>query len=513
MTAQPFRKNRDVVPRWRPAARALAAGELSMPNSAAKTADFNIPDGLRERLEAWRKNNDVITAAELVETAIVEGMDREAERAARMLIADGSTATPLVQKQASILLGRLGVHEPQVRTGVNIKLLRKHVYGFQEDAFSWADLALGFVTVRKKDAARRAMTVALQLAPHDRHILRSAARMYLHLGDPEQAHDLLKNNAATKSDPWLVAGEIALSSLAQRKPSMLKAGNAMLESGQFQPLHVSELASAIGTVHLRDGNRKARQLFGRSLLDPTGNSLAQAEWANPQLGGEMVTPQQIEHVSDSGEARSFHAYWEGNFDRLLSVCELWITEEPFSSRPFAVGSMAAITVDNITLGLEYARRGLVLDPESTTLRNQLAYALIASEKYLEAAKLLQQALQKDPDEFSLGILRATTGMLAIRTGEIEGGITSYKASISLFKRLRNQAAVASARAYLALEASRAGAPQAHEYIKEAEESIKDLRYAPEAGVILERAKRWNAAVQHRQGMPDALPVSSLEPKA
>ena len=122
-------------------------------------------------------------------------------------------------------------------------------------------------------------------------------------------------------------------------------------------------------------------------------------------------------------------------------------------------------------------------------------------------------MQKDPDEFSLDILRATTGMLAIRTGEIEGGIDSYKASISLFKRRGNQAAVASARAYLALEASRAGAPQAREYIKEAEESIKDLRYAPEAGVILERAKRWNAAVQHRQGMPDAFSVSSLEPKA
>jgi hypothetical protein len=122
-------------------------------------------------------------------------------------------------------------------------------------------------------------------------------------------------------------------------------------------------------------------------------------------------------------------------------------------------------------------------------------------------------LQKEPDDFSLGILRATTGMLAIRTGAIEGGIASYKASISLFKRLGNQAAVASATAYLALEVSRAGAPQANESIKEAEELIKDLRYAPEVGVILERAKRWNAAVQHRQGTPDALSVSSLEPKA
>jgi Flp pilus assembly protein TadD len=81
---------------------------------------------------------------------------------------------------------------------VNVGKLRQHVYRFPDDAFSWADLALGFMTIGKKDAARRAMTVALHLAPFNRHVLRCASRMYLHLGDPERAHDLLKENAATK---------------------------------------------------------------------------------------------------------------------------------------------------------------------------------------------------------------------------------------------------------------------------------------------------------------------------
>jgi tetratricopeptide (TPR) repeat protein len=513
MTTLFFRKDREVVPRWRPVARVVAAGELSRPNRPGKTPDFRIPDELRERLEAWRRNNDVITAAELVETAIVEGMESEAERAARTLISDDSTATPLVKKQASILLGRLGAHAPEVRGGVRIGNLRQHVYRFPDDAFSWADLALGFVTVGKKDSAQRAMAVALQLAPFDRHILRSAARMYLHLGDPEHAHDLLKDNAATRSDPWLVAGEIALSSAASRKPSLLKVGTSLLENGDFQPLHVSELASAVGTVHLRDGNRKARKLFRRSLLDPTGNSLAQAEWANPHLGGEIVSPRQIEHVPDSGEARAFHAYWEGDFDRMLAVCEHWMTEEPFSSRPYIVGSMAAITNDDIQLGLKFARNGLCVEPDSTPLRNHLAYALIANNEYPEAAQILRQTMSKRPDDYSIGFLLATTGMLALRQGDIETGILRYQSAMTLFKRQGNRPSEASAAAFLALEVARAGSEKSDAFIKQAEELTKDLRYAPEAKVVIERAKRWNAAVRHRQALSDAPSLNSLEKKA
>jgi tetratricopeptide (TPR) repeat protein len=513
MTSQPFRKKRNVVPRWRPIARVLAAGELSIPNNPAKPSPLALPNELKERLEAWRKNNDVITAAELVETAIVEGMESEAERAARTLIANGSPATPLVQKQAFSLLDRLGEHASDApQRVINIGDLRRHVYRFPDDAFSWADLALGFVTIGKKDSARRAMAVALQLAPFNRHILRSAARMYLHLGDPEQAHDLLKNNAATKLDPWLVAGEIALSSSADRKPSLFKIGNELLESGDFQPLHVSELASAVGTVHLRDGNRKARKLFGRSLLAPTGNSLAQAEWANPHLGGEIVSSQQIEHVPDSGEARAFHAYWAGDFDRMLVSCEQWMTEEPFSSRPYIVGSMAAIVNDNMQLGWKFAKNGLGVQPDSTVLQNHLAYILIANNEYPEAARILRQTMSKHPDDYSEGFLLATTGMLALRLGDIETGISRYQSAMSLFQRQGNRASEASAAAFLAFEAARAGSEKSDALIRQAEDLTKNLRYAPEARVVLERAKRWNAAVRHRQELFNTSSVPSLGEK-
>lgn len=495
MTAQAFPKKRDVVPRWRPAARVAASGELAMPREPVQ--DARIPDDLKARLEAWRIGNDLVAAAELVETAIVEGRENEAEGAARSLMREESGATPLVKKQAALLLGRLHP-DGSSQTGIEIGPLRQHVYRYPDDALSWVDLALGYVSHGDKEKAKRAMTVALQLAPADRHVLRSAARMHLHLDDPEQAHDVLRRNAATKFDPWLVAGEIALSSSAGRKPQYFKVGVDMVEDGGFQPLHVSELASAIGTVHLRDGNRRARKLFRTSLVNPTGNSLAQAEWANPHLGGELVTSKQIDRVIDSGEARAFHAYWQGDFHGVIKICEQWMLEEPFASKPYAVSSSTALTIGDFDLGLRLAQRGLELEPESLLFRNYLAYALIEKGEYPRAAQILRQALiKKQTDEAPAEYLAATASMLSMRLGEIDDGIAGYRSVIATYKRQGNKNMEASAAAYLALEVARAGSSLTSEFIKQAEDLAKDLRYTPDCKMVLQRARKWQAAVEHR----------------
>jgi hypothetical protein len=304
-----------------------------------------------------------------------------------------------------------------------------------------------------------------------------------------------------------MAGEIALSFLVERNPTFLKAGNALLERRHFQPLHVSELAAAIGTVHLRDGNRRARKLFAESLVDPTGNSLAQAEWASPQLG-KMVTPQKISQVQDSGEARAFQAYWAGDFQRIIDECELWKNEEPYSSRPFIVGSMAAITLDNADAALAYSRAGLARDRDSIILKNHLAFALISKKQFKEASQILVQSLSKSQEDVVYGALLATSGMLAVRQGDFESGVKLYRAAIALFKKIGNQNSEAMASVYLAVEAARTGAADTAKLIDEAETLCKDLKYLPEAQVVLSRAKYWQAAITHRAGEPSVGQVQS-----
>jgi tetratricopeptide (TPR) repeat protein len=501
MTIAPFRNNRVVVPRWRPLSNTVEAGELFLPRKALLITSREPSIELKSRLAAWRASPDTLTGSEVLETAIVEGYEDEAVRPARILIAPGSTATPLVREQAALILRRTGhgdeleLAEPAIETSA-LRRARSRTRSFPHDAYGWVDLALAYTIHGKNDAAERSMLVALQLAAADRHVLRSAARLFLHRGEEDRAHDLLRKSEATRNDPWLMAGEIALSALAERKPVMYKLGTKFVEDGGVPPRHLSELASAIGTVHLWDGNRKARKLFKASLIDPTGNSLAQAQWANPHISN-LVKPDALARVQDSAEARVFQAYWNADFPEIIRGCEAWQADEPFSSRPHQFGSGIAITIERFEIALKFADDGLRINPDATVLLNNRAYALIALGRQDEASSVLSRCLSKFSEE-TVGPMVATAGMLAFRLGQFKEGVKRYRQAISLFKRSNNSVSVALGFAYFAQEAARAELPDAPKIIQEAEDVCKDLRHLPEAHIVLNRAKLWLKATEHRK---------------
>jgi Flp pilus assembly protein TadD len=491
----PFRKIRLIVPRW-PAFRAsVASGTLAMPRDAPPA---ELSAELVGRLERWREAPDVVAASEAVETAIVDGHEAEGVRAARSLLAS-SNATPLVKQQARLLLQRAGEKDDQPAQAVpadsTIAAARHRTRLAQRDPFAWADLSRAYLIARKTEAARRSMLVARQLAPHNRHVLRSAARLYLHLDDPEQAHNVLQKNPATRTDPWLMAGEIALSRLVDRSPTFFKSGAKLIEAGGIQPKQITELAAAIGTVHLLDGNRRANKLFSTSLIDPTGNSLAQAEWASPKIG-RLVNLEALRVVQDSAEANVFEAYWNRKFPEVIQHCERWQSEEPYSSRPFQFGAVAANTIELYEVGAALARKGLLQSPGEPSLINNLAFALISLGQYDEAAQILTANMPKAL-EAHIGALTATAGMLAIRTGDVEVGQQLYENSIKMFRRLGNQQAEVLAMAYYVCERARAGLPH-EKQLQEAIKSAKQISAMPELEIVMERAKLWSKAIDHRE---------------
>jgi cytochrome c-type biogenesis protein CcmH/NrfG len=66
---------------------------------------------------------------------------------------------------------------------VRIAKLRKWVSEYPNSAIAWMDLARVFTIKGQGQKAKRAATIALQLAPHDRYIVRCAVRLFLHTGD------------------------------------------------------------------------------------------------------------------------------------------------------------------------------------------------------------------------------------------------------------------------------------------------------------------------------------------
>src|SRR5207249_5632885 len=166
-----------------------------------------------------------------------------------------------------------------------IAALRGRLKKDPRQALAWANLALEYASLGLRDKAKRAMNAGLSLAPSNRFLLRSAARLRLHLNEPEEARALLLRQPKTRHDPWLLSAEIAIATVLGKPSRLIRDGREMVEGAEFAPAHLAELASALGTVELLSGKTKAaRKLFHRSLEAPTDNSVAQAVWASRELG-------------------------------------------------------------------------------------------------------------------------------------------------------------------------------------------------------------------------------------
>jgi tetratricopeptide (TPR) repeat protein len=462
------------VPRWRSLALTIEGGELSFP---PPVSDKHVPailvPSLVEKLGSWRVNPSIVSAGELLEAALVEGVESEAVAAARFLLSPSSTATLPVRRLAALALKRAGKSD-DIPNGVQVldkadkAIWRARAREHSDNPLAWVELSLHDVISGKREAARRAMRVALHLAPDSRHVLRSAARLFLHLHEPEAAHDILLRSERTPFDPWLMSAEMAIAELADRQARFFGQGRALIKSGTLRPRQATELASALGTLELVAGGRKkARDFFRESLVDPTGNSLAQAEWASPSFGAELVPPRRLSLTNDAGEATALHLLREQKVEGVTEACERWSASEPYSIRPFEVGSGTAAAMGKYADALAIAQKGLLIRPSAPWLLNNRAFALIHLGRLKEAEHSLR-CISKTDDPTWL-VSEANRGLLAMRRGDHTAGVKHYRAAIEGFRELQKPAFVAIAQTFLAREAAIAGLAEAKALIKEARE--------------------------------------------
>jgi tetratricopeptide (TPR) repeat protein len=482
MNPPAFDTQRRMVPRWRTLATTLQARELGCPINAdkSKLGDHVTPPDLLTRLERWRLAPDLVTAAELVEACIVEGREREAVDAARRLVTIDRNAAPLIREQAAKLLERTGHggeltegDKPSQTSQISPRFfLKLHPH----DPLAWVELALAQTIRGSSPAAARSMLVALSLAPDNRHVLRSAARMFLHQGDPERALATITRSSATRTDPWLVSSEISIASVANKPSRLMKAGTLMLAQGGAHPRQITELAGAIATEEMISGNRKkSRRSFAQSMLDPTGSSLAQGEWAAPQLGSELITETRLKMSFENAEALAFHAFRLRRFDEVRDACERWHDNDPFSLRPFEFGSAAASLSEDFETALEFARLGLEKSPLSPTLLNAFVFASASLDRIDDAAEKVAKIRLADGDKVARHITAANRGLIAFRRGDEVSGRSHYAEAIDGFRRDGLLEFSARAKIYLAREAMRNSASDWPALLKDAQDSMKKFK--------------------------------------
>lgn len=498
MIPSPTTQQRLMVPRWRSLRLTNQSRELAVPRKVDPGRRFS--KELTKRIGNWRRSpENLIASAELVEAALVEGEDREAIGAAKSILEVPNRATNLVEQQAVQLLRRLRL-ENEIPDGFATYLTsvrwKRHTREHPRDAIGWVELALVQTKRGGTHNAQRSIQVALQLAPNNRHVLRSASRFYLHYGDPERAHDILLRAESTKSDPWLIASEIAIARLARRRPHFHKRGLSLLES-QMVPREVTELAGSLATDELLEGSRKkARKFFKQSVTDPNGNALAQAEWASPHLGTELLLESQLQSVAEPFEARTLHEEREEHFDNVIVEATNWSEIEPYSIRPFEYASLSATIIEKYAEAVELADRGLQIRPHAPSLLNNRAFALALLGEYEKAAACLG-SISEAADPAVRFVKHANMGLIALGQGKKEQGVAEYEASIAGFRSLHNAGLAYSAAAHLAWALARSNyVHEAEAMLLELSKTMKDFG-TPPAKRAYRKAELIVAARQHR----------------
>lgn len=448
MTAQRKDIDRKVVPRWSSLAGAGRQGELSSLATRVSPAfsEALAQRSVLDRTADWLANPSPSFAADLVATALVLGGNEEATRAAEFLLS--ADTLPLATKAAARLLGR-DVAQAEELDPFNMETARAEIRRLKRatrvdprSALMWAELARCYAAMAQAAKASAAMDIALSLFPSNRFLLRSAARLSLHLDDPDRAHRLVERSGATVADPWLVAAEIALAPLAGRTSRLRKHGNRLLASGQFGPQSLSELASALGTEALGAGSvRQARRLFKTSLDTPTENAVAQAQWAARREQRIEFNEESLK-VQDSYEARAVFFARLGDTEATLENAWQWLREQPFAAMPAIFGSYRAALARRYEESRRFAEAGLVANPDEFLLRNNLVFALASADEVDAARRELDLIEVDNLDRDDRLVHRATSGLVAFREGEIATGRALYEEMIRESKDATSKAIAA-----------------------------------------------------------------------
>ncbi len=458
-----YRPNRLAIPRWRDFKDTSNSGELQQ--EKIKKSPIVPTLSCAKQIENWNKEKTIANALELINSAFVSNEKAAAAAAASFVIdnckdnnnpilriAHSIVDTPQPKNEDEPFNTSFDALENKIR--IKIATIRQRLSCFPNNAVLWIDYARWLTVIGKFYDAERAIKIAIQLAPQNIFIVRSAVRFFIHkskhdIRDEDSlmlALKIIRTNPATKSDPWLMATEISLCSYLKKTSNLMKAGFSLVEAKQFSPFALSELNSALATVELQYNTTKSKRLFTSSLIDPNENSVAQAQWATKTVGELPINLLKTNSHEANSYQKGYLEEWESSFDESLN----WLVDEPFSCEPANHASyLAAAAIDNNNLAITICNFGLRSNPKEFTLLNNKAYSLAIENRVGEAEKTFNQIDVNTLGEYEKVAYTATKGLISYRNGYKEIGSSLYDQAEQLAKKGRDERTAFRVRIYKA----------------------------------------------------------------
>jgi tetratricopeptide (TPR) repeat protein len=439
MSARSDDGQRNLVPRWRYTNRTPLTGEHNGdPSRPLVAAGKSLHLAAAEAL--WRSSPSIEHAVELISCACASGKPLLAQSAAASLRSSRvRVPEPLSVAIDWILTGApsnehvwaaadasnlAGLAEAKQK----IKSNRAALIEGPRNVAGWLDLSLAHCVLGRARDARRAMTVALGLAPNHRAVLRAAARMLVHLGQTDEAHALIRRHPRTPTEPWLMATEISIAQVLGQMPLFTAKGRRFARDHSHQPAYVTELAGAVATAENAAGeHRRAHKLYQLSLQEPTDNVVAQIQYLS-QSDRSLKYGNRGLDLPSAVEARTWQAMGQDQWDIALKEALGWQADEPFSSRPPTAVSYLAMIVGEPLLAASSAEAGLCANEGDQLLRNNLAVAYARAGRHEDALRefrKLRAPLQRGYPNY---VFEATCGLMAYIAGDATRGRELYEAA-------------------------------------------------------------------------------------
>lgn len=492
-------KKRKIIPRWRDFQTTLSLGELESTGKPIPVK-VSVPiDALNEQMVDWQKHKSLAFASDLVGSAFVLGISDSIEEAAAFILSKDSAANDLQRRVASQAI------EPEFRRPIDrisktpdsqeiiIDLSKNNVRRYREqlkkslrNPVKLVELSREFATLGSIEKALRTMDMAVTLGSANRFVLRSAARLYVHCGEIEKAHFILRKAPSLRTDPWLLAAEIAISSMRNLTSRHVRKGKQCMDDTNYNPFELSELTCALATLELDNANSKlARKLFRRSLKKPTDNSLAQVEWATREIQNFNIEFSS-EDVPLIFEARSRNYFKIGAYGDAIDQGNKWMGDQPFALTPVFFTGMVANLIEDFDVSKSVYKFGLQANPQNAILRNNLAFALASNNEPLLAQYELERIDRTSLRNDELICITATEGLVNFRQGDDIKGRALYERAIRIAEEKNEPACLLRALLYLAREEVYLKTAFAKSAVEKVSLEAKKFQHNSELEIMIER---------------------------
>ena len=468
-------QNRQIIPRWYPYNIACLTSAVYSNKTTSSPKIFTKNSYRKKKLE-WLENRTLPYAIDFVGTALLANdYDNPAVWEASEFILKNSNETSKIALEIAEKMLRPSNHrrDPSLKEIIlnqiylHISHLKGYVREYPINSIPWADMAFYYSVLGQKHQAKRCMSVALFLGAENRFILRSAARCFLHIGEPDRALYVLRKARLARQDPWVIASEISIAEASHLKPKRIREGRSIIKRGMQSPRDLAELYGTMGTLEFNSGSsRKAKRFFKNALIDPNENTITQAEWIAPKMG----TTYERKNVKTPTlfEANARMNLKNGNYRKAIEAAWKWLEYQPYSSRPSVFGSYAAsVCMQDEHEAIRIIEAGRIASPNDFLLINNYAFCLASINKVDKAIEIIRSINVKSLSESYKGVYLATCGLISFRIGNRDEGRTFYKKAAKIFQRIDRKAGLALAYLFWGREEARLNLPTSSSLLAQA----------------------------------------------